>query len=122
MNGHGTEKSYMLGFLASVALTLTAFYIVNQHVTSAHEFLTHRNIILIITGLAITQLIVQLQLFLHLGSESKPRWNLMAALFAAMVVVILVFGSLWIMKNLNYNMTPPTQTDEHIMNDEEIHK
>jgi cytochrome o ubiquinol oxidase operon protein cyoD len=63
-------------------------------------------LVAVIVGLAIIQLFVQLFFFLHLGEESKPRWNLMVLLFAAMVVIIVVFGSLWIMNNLNYNMMP----------------
>ena len=54
-----------------------------------------------LAALAVAQLMVQLVFFLHLGTESKPRWNLTVVLFALMVVVILVFGSLWIMKNIN---------------------
>jgi cytochrome o ubiquinol oxidase operon protein cyoD len=75
-----------------------------------------------LAGLAVGQLLVQLGLFLHMGSEPKPRWNLMATLFSLMVVIIVVGGSLWIMNNLNYNMMSPSDTDNAIMHDEGIHK
>jgi cytochrome o ubiquinol oxidase operon protein cyoD len=52
--------------------------------------------------------------FLHLGRESKPRWNLNALLFAVLVVVIIVFGSLWIMHNLNYHMQNPQQINKYL--------
>ena len=56
--------------------------------------------------LAITQLLVQLVFFLHIDKERKPRWNLAVLLFAALIVFIIVGGSLWIMYHLNYNMSP----------------
>jgi cytochrome o ubiquinol oxidase operon protein cyoD len=52
--------------------------------------------------LAIAQLLVQLFCFLHLGQESKPRWNLVALVFALFIVVVLVGGTLWIMHNLGH--------------------
>ncbi len=73
-----------------------------------------------LAALAVTQLLVQLLFFLHLGRESKPRWNLIVLAFAVMVVVIVVFGSLWIMKNLQYNHghQTPEETDKFLIHDE----
>ena len=66
--------------------------------------------------LAVVQLVVQLVFFLHLGRERQPRWNLLAFAFMAIVLLILVLGSLWIMNNLNYHMT---QTDMlHYLNNQ----
>ena len=42
--------------------------------------------------------------FLHLDSKSEGGWNLIAIVFAALIILIVVVGSLWIMWNLNYNM------------------
>jgi len=50
--------------------------------------------------LALVQLVVQLVLFLHVGQEEKPRFNLLALSFGLITVVILVGGTLWIMQNL----------------------
>ena len=108
-------QTYVVGFILSLLLTLTAYIAVNDHM------LNRRNLILFIVGLALVQLWVQLLFFLHLGSRPAQRWNLMVFLFAGLVVLILVFGSLWIMYNLNYHhedlMTP---TDTQIINDEGI--
>lgn len=96
--------SYMIGFALSLILTLVAFWLVIQHV---HEGRFDMNVVFV--GLAVTavaQLIVQLVFFFHLGREPKPRLNTVSFLFMLMVVVIIGFGSLWIMYNLNYNMTP----------------
>jgi cytochrome o ubiquinol oxidase operon protein cyoD len=35
--------------------------------------------------------------------------NLMALAFGLLIVMLLVFGSLWIMSNLNHNMIPMDQ-------------
>jgi len=42
--------------------------------------------------------------FLHLGIESKPRWNLLVFYFMVVVLAILLYGSFWIMSNLDYRM------------------
>ena len=94
---HGSVRSYSVGFSLSVVLTSAAYLAVTRHLTSGW------GLIWLLSGLAVVQLLVQLIFFLHVGRESKPRWNLNALLFAAGVVLIIVFGSLWIMKNLQYN-------------------
>lgn len=103
---HGSVKSYTIGFILSIVLTLIAFYLVaDQTVTGVTLYAT-------ITVLCIAQVLVQLLFFLHLGEEDKPRWNLLIFLFMALVLGIIVFGSLWIMYNLNYRMMPPMNHTE----------
>jgi len=113
---HGTILSYIAGFVLSVALTLAAYF------TFTNRTLTDPLLVSVIVGLAIAQLLVQLIFFLHLGKESRPRWNLVAFMFMLMVLVIIVFGSLWIMNNLDYNMMSPKETDNSIMKDEGIYR
>ena len=97
---HGTYTSYILGFVMSLILTLIAYFAVIK------EILQGWSLILVIMGIGIIQLFVQLLFFLHLGSESKPRWNLMVFLFSGMVLVVIVGGSLWIMYSLNERVMP----------------
>ena len=97
-NSHGTVKSYIIGFALSVIITCLAFYIV------ANEILAPESRIVVLVLLALIQLLVQLVFFLHLNTSSKARWNLVSFIFTLVVVLILVFGSLWIMFSLNYNM------------------
>ncbi|MGP2731310.1 cytochrome o ubiquinol oxidase subunit IV, partial [Serratia marcescens] len=54
--------------------------------------------------MAVIQVIVHLVYFLHMNTSSEERWNLVALLFTAMIIGIVVVGSLWIMYNLNINM------------------
>lgn len=92
--------SYISGFVLSVALTLVVYMSVVRHAFS------HQGLVLTIAGLAVAQCIVQLFFFLHLGSEQKARWKVFVFVAMLVVVGILVVGSLWIMDNLNYRMTP----------------
>lgn len=111
----GSVLSYTLGFVASLILTFGAYTVVTSSNYS-------RGILIGVTAvLAIIQLFVQLYFFLHLGRESKPRWNLIALSFALMVVLIVVIGSIWIMNNLSYNgghSSSPSDTDSYIIKDE----
>jgi cytochrome o ubiquinol oxidase subunit IV len=95
-----TLKAYITGFVWSIGLTLIAYSLVVQH------HFSRTTLIATIVGLALLQAVIQLLYFLHLGTETKPRWKLFVFLFMLMVVAILVLGSLWIMNNLNYHMTP----------------
>ncbi len=114
---HSTS-SYVVGLILAILLTNAAFILVGSKMLSGWP------LVFALTGLAICQLWVQLRYFLHLGSESRPRWNLMAFAFAAVVICILVFGSLWIMKNLHYNMMPDMNKDidREIMEKENIYR
>jgi len=107
---YGTLKNYVVGYLVSIVFTITAYLLVTHRATVARSF-----IIIAIVTLAISQFLAQLYLFLHLGKETKPRWKLFVFCFMVMVVLILVFGSLWIMNNLNYRMTP-SQVNTYLNN------
>lgn len=116
-----SKASYATGFLLSLGLTLAAFMLVWRQTESDGAALGRNFLIAWLIVLALAQLATQLVFFLHLGRESKPRWNLTVLSFAAMVVLILVLGTLWIMNNLNYHQGH-IPTDEHIIEDEGIHR
>lgn len=97
--------TYTAGFLLSLALTITAFIIIQNSLFQGWTM------VFVILGLAITQLIVQATFFLHLNEEAGPRFNLLTFCFMIIVVFILVVGSLWIMKNMDYNMMPKQQEE-----------
>lgn len=113
---HGTLGMYMTGFALSILFTLAPYYLV------VHGVVSGRSLMVLLAGFAVLQLLVQLVFFLHLGRESKPRWNAMILAFAALVVLIVVIGSLWIMYNLNYSMMTPAETDRHLLHEEGIQK
>lgn len=106
---HGSTRQYVVGFLLSLATTLTAYWFVQHHVFQGWT-LTYAILLL-----ATAQLIVQVLCFLHLGREkTKPYWNSLAFVFMLIVILILVIGSLWIMKNLNYHMQPTTEINQYL--------
>lgn len=110
-----TIKPYVTGFILSIVLTLAAFFLVNQQVTSS--LFSYEVIIILILCLAVAQLFVQLFFFLHMGREKKPRWNLFVFVIFAGMILMVVIASLWIMYHLNYNMTP-MQMEKRILEDE----
>lgn len=95
-----TLSSRLIGFAASLILTLTAFLIVMRP-----EFhLGTQGTIIVIFILALLQFVVQSIFFLNLLSEEGPRWNLFVFLSTLSIIVIIILGSIWIMNHLNYNM------------------
>lgn len=105
----GTYRSYIAGFIISLLLTFAAFGAVWAHL--GQGMFSTPVLIAVLLVLAAVQLMVQLLFFLHIGEEQRPRWNLTSLLFAALVLVIIVGGSLWIMKNLDYHMDPGASAD-----------
>ena len=102
-----TLKAYVTGFVISLILTLTAYALVRSHTASSSQALASPVLIGVILTLAMAQFIVQLIFFLHVGTETRPRWKLMVFYFMVITVVIFVGGSLWIMGNLNSHMSTP---------------
>lgn len=105
---------YLIGFALSLILTVNAYFAVTQAdigITSS--------LFLLLMSLAVTQLIVQIFFFLHLGKESKPRWSGIAFITMVMVVLFIVGGSIWIMNSLNYRMMGD-EAAEMIVEDEGI--
>jgi cytochrome o ubiquinol oxidase operon protein cyoD len=92
---HGTLRSYIQGFIASLLLTLASFALVITRIISGH-FLVYT-----IVGLGLIQAAVQLRFFLKLGHEDHPRWETLVFGFMLFVLLLIAICSLWIMKNLN---------------------
>lgn len=93
-------KSHFTGFLLSLVLTLAAYFIVVKNLLTGTPFY------IALGTLAILQATLQLFFFLHIGQERKPHWKLTVFFFMLTVVIVIVFGTLWIMNNLNYNLMP----------------
>jgi len=95
---HGSVKSYMIGFVLSIILTCIPFWMVMDGGAS------HGTILGVVLVCAVVQVLVHLAYFLHLNTSSDEGWNMVAIVFAAIIILIVVVGSIWIMWNLNYNM------------------
>ncbi len=113
--GADNKKTYIIGFVLSVVLTLIAFGLVNTHVAHHHNYPSDHFVVVSLLALAVVQLFVQMVFFLHIRRGGKPRWNAWAFAFAAVVVVIVVIGSLWIMSSLNRRMMyTPSQMNQYL--------
>lgn len=99
-HGHGSRKDYLIGFLASVVLTAIPFGLV---MTGALEPTATAAIVVI---LAVVQILVHTVYFLHVDTKAEGGWTLVALVFTAIMVLIVIFGSLWIMYHLHGNMMP----------------
>ena len=112
---HGTTRSYVVGFLLSLVLTIVAYSLVVGHVISGDI------LIATILGFAMLQMIVQIVFFLHLGREPKPHYNLAFFVGTVGLIAVVVGGSMVIMHNLHYNMAPMEEA-KSIVNDEGIYQ
>lgn len=106
-HGHGEHgihvslKDYTIGFALSVLLSAIPFWLVMGEVFDKSTTTS-----LIILGFAAVQIVVQMVFFLHLNSKSEGGWTMLSLIFTAVLVVILLAGSIWVMYHLNTNMMP----------------
>jgi cytochrome o ubiquinol oxidase operon protein cyoD len=98
MEGHGTRSSYIVGFVLAVVLTAIPFALVASH------SLTKVQTILVIAAAAVLQILVHLRYFLHLNLTTTPRENLFAIAFTAVLIFLMVGGSIWVMLDLHMRM------------------
>ncbi|HUB93132.1 MAG TPA: cytochrome C oxidase subunit IV family protein [Verrucomicrobiae bacterium] len=104
---------YVAGFLGSVALTVCAYLL------ATHLSIDKNVLAVLLAVLAVSQFILQMFLFLHVGEERDSHLRLAAAGLMLAVVFILIFGSIWIMNNLNYRMTPQ-QINQYMQNQDSL--
>ncbi len=97
--GHGSRRGYLIGFGLAAALTAASFWLV---MTGALG--TPLATAIAIVLLAFAQILVHTICFLHLNTRSEDGWTMLAAVFTAVIIVIVISGSLWIMYHLNANM------------------
>ena len=98
--GHGTVKSYLIGFVLSVILTAIPFGLTMAHILPA------ATLIPVVVAIGVVQILVHLYFFLHMNTSSSQMWNNAAFVFTVLIVGILIVGSLWVMYHLNTNMMP----------------
>jgi cytochrome o ubiquinol oxidase operon protein cyoD len=101
---HGWNVSFKplyLGFTSAIVFLAAAYR------TTVHYHLTGTTLAWTILGIAGLSALLQLFFFLHVGMGSKPRWHLISFLFTALIILIVVVGTVWIMNNLDYNMMLP---------------
>ena len=97
-SSHGSVKSYAIGFILSVILTIIPFGLV------MYPTLPKSITLMIVLAFAVIQVLVHLVYFLHLDRSEEQRENVIAFVFAGLVIVLLVGLSLWIMFSIHTYM------------------
>jgi cytochrome o ubiquinol oxidase operon protein cyoD len=104
--GEFTLRGYLTGFAVAAVLTAAAFWIV---MTGAIASAAVAGAVVVL--LAIVQIVVQTYSFLHVNARVQGGWTLLAYVFTAVLLVITIAGSLWIMHHLHANMMPGMMID-----------
>lgn len=88
----------IVGFVLSLFLTVVPFALVMSGRVSRPIAVAG------IACAALVQIAVHLKFFLHLRDSPRARWDILALIVTALIIILFVGGSLWIMHNLNYRM------------------
>jgi cytochrome o ubiquinol oxidase operon protein cyoD len=93
-------RGYLVGLALATLLTCVSFYIAGS------TLVWQPSIPIALSVLALAQMGVHLVFFLHMTSGPDSVNNVMALAFGLLIVMLLVFGSLWIMTHLDHNVMP----------------
>lgn len=91
-------RSYGIGYGLALALTCVAFAAVRWPVFAPTTTLA------IVFGLALVQVVVHFRCFLHISLRRSARDDLQLILFSAIIVILMVGGTLVILFNLRERM------------------
>jgi cytochrome o ubiquinol oxidase operon protein cyoD len=91
-------RSYVVGYGMALVLTCAAFAMVRWQLLSATRTLT------IVLVLALLQMVVHFRFFLHISLRKSARDDLQLILFSALIVILMVSGTLVILFNLRARM------------------
>ena len=90
-HNHGSLKSYVIGFILSIVLTIIPLVLVmNQMMSKTATLIT-------IMVMAVLQFVIQLFFFMHIREGEKPRYNVQTLILGLVIVLTIVLGSIWIM-------------------------
>ena len=98
--GGDSAGRYWIGYGLAIVLTLASFWAAQTPLVWAPS------LPVLLGVLAIAQMGVHLVFFLNVSSAPDQTNNFLALAFGILVVGLVIFGSIWIMTNLNDNMMP----------------
>lgn len=93
-------RGYLLGLILSIALTAAAFLSVGTHLIYGP------GIVMAVVVFGLAQVGIHLVFFLHLTTAPDNTNNALALAFGFLIVSLIVFGSIWIVYNMNHRMAP----------------
>lgn len=98
-HNHGSTKSYIIGLILSLVLTIIPFGMVMK------GGFDETFVVIAIAILAVCQVLIQLILFMHLNLKTEEgRDSGSFVFFTAVILTLVIGGSLWIMYHLNVNL------------------
>lgn len=100
---HGSWQSYVVGYVAAMALTAASFWLARSPLITASSATAA------VVVLAIAQMLVHLIFFLHINTSPEHKTNIWAFVLTMAIIALVVIGSMWIMAHLNHNMMPMDQ-------------
>ena len=106
---HGSYRAYIVGFLASVVLTVIPFWLVMSEVEVSLALA-----LVVIFGLGAAQIMVHVYYFLHVTLGAEDGWQAMSLAFTGVLLVIILAGSIWVMFHLEQNMMPANELIERV--------
>ena len=96
---HGSAKSYIIGLILSLVLTVIPFGMV------MHGGFDKTTTVVAIVIMAVLQVLVQLILFMHMNLKTREgRDSGSFVFFTAVILSLVIGGSVWIMYHLNINL------------------
>jgi cytochrome o ubiquinol oxidase operon protein cyoD len=95
-------RNYLIGLGLAVILTIGSFW-----VASGTSLIYRPGVPMALAAFAVAQMGVHLAFFLHITTGPDNTNNALALAFGALIVGIVIAGSLWIMYHLNANMMAP---------------
>ncbi|MDB6454024.1 cytochrome o ubiquinol oxidase subunit IV [Falsirhodobacter sp. 20TX0035] len=98
MNRRQERRSYIVGYVLALALTLPVFALL------AFDLLPRRQILWIAGVAAAVQIAVHFRFFLHIRLKGQTREDLQLILFTTLLLILMGGGTIWIMTNLAHRM------------------
>jgi cytochrome o ubiquinol oxidase operon protein cyoD len=93
-------RMFLTGFVLALILTVLPFALV------AYSHWPASVVVTVIAIAAVLQILVHLHYFLHLNASAEQYGKLWTAVFTAVILLIMVAGTMWIMFNLSSHMQP----------------
>jgi cytochrome o ubiquinol oxidase subunit IV len=95
----GGVWGYLVGLALAILLTTVSFLVART------TLVWEPSIPVALAVLAVAQMGIHLVFFIHITTGSDNVNNVMALAFGVLIVLLVIVGSLWIMANMNHNMT-----------------
>jgi cytochrome o ubiquinol oxidase subunit IV len=95
---------YLIGLALAVLLSAAAFFSVGTQVIYAP------GIVMAVVVFGLAQVGVHLVFFLHMTTAPDNTNNALALAFGFLIVCVIVFGTIWVMHQMDHNMMPTSSS------------